>query len=77
MSVGSLNQTIEQRKKLAKDSWSFQCEKCGSVSVVLKERLKKSIKEENVLAATVTPASQSDLKVDSSTEDSQFDFDSE
>ena len=36
MSVGSLNISTEKRKKLAKESWNFECDKCGPISNILK-----------------------------------------
>ncbi|KAL4445969.1 hypothetical protein ABPG74_010961 [Tetrahymena malaccensis] len=40
-SVGSVVHSNEVRKKLAKESWNFECEKCGPINKILKQRQKQ------------------------------------
>lgn len=43
MSVGSMNQSIEQRKKYAAESWNFTCEQCGNIGDKMKRRVKEVV----------------------------------
>ncbi|EAR85318.2 ubiquitin-conjugating enzyme (macronuclear) [Tetrahymena thermophila SB210] len=40
-SVGSIVHSNDVRKKLAKESWNFECEKCGPINKILKQRQKQ------------------------------------
>ncbi|KAL4492448.1 hypothetical protein ABPG72_005583 [Tetrahymena utriculariae] len=46
-SVGSVVHSNEVRKKLAKESWNFECEKCGLINKILKQR-QKYLKEQQI-----------------------------